>query len=92
MTTQSFLCGNCRREMCDDCREIAEEYQELLQIRTNALQAANYQVEQLRIELENEKRRSAMYEEVAKAGMGPIIGAWIDKEIGQILKSQKVTA
>jgi hypothetical protein len=85
MSKQSFLCGNCRREMCDDCREIAEEYQELLEKRTQALSATQEENERLTMELRNTKRRADMFERVAKAGLPNIILAWMDKEINTLL-------
>ena len=84
--TPSFLCGNCSRTMCDDCKSTAEEYQELLTIRTRALANAQHELENTQFELEQMKRRVAMYEQVAKAGMPAVIVAWIDKEIGQLVK------
>ena len=74
-----FLCDACRQGMCDDCREIADEYAELLQMRTNALQAANYQVEKISEELHTLKRRAAMWEELSKMGMPEIIIKWMDE-------------
>jgi len=85
---QSFLCGNCKREMCDDCKNIAEEYQELLELRTTALQSAQHENEQLKNKLSNLQRRADMYEQVSKAGFGDVIGAWMDKEINQLLKTK----
>ena len=83
---QSFLCGNCKRVMCNDCREIAEEYQELLDARIYALASAVSELETTQAEVARLKRRAEMYEECAKAGVGDIIAAWMDKEIGRILK------
>lgn len=84
--TESFLCTSCKSCMCDDCREIAEEYQELLENRTRALMIANSNEEQAKRRLETETRRADMFEKIAKAGVGDIIAAWIDKEIKQILE------
>ncbi len=88
MTTkiESFLHERCKENMCEDCVQIAEEYQELLELRTRALQVANYNEAQAKKELAQEKRRADMYEEISKAGMGEIISAWMDKEIKQLLK------
>ncbi len=88
--TNSFLCQNCKDGMCEDCISIAEEYQNLLEMRTNALVVANYQVEQLSKAIEKEQRKSAMYENVAKAGFADVICAWMDLEISQLLDSEKV--
>lgn len=89
MAKESFLCSNCRREMCDDCREIAEEYQTLLKLRTDALMAANARVESLERELASMKSCAAMYKEISQAGIGKIISAWMDKEIGRLLKGEQ---
>lgn len=83
--SNSFLCTNCRREMCNDCRQIAEEFDELLKRRTTALAIANDRTERLERELADANRRAAMYEQVSKAGINQIIVAWMDKEIEQIL-------
>ena len=86
--TQSFLCGHCKREMCTDCRQIAEEYQELLEARTQALSATRAENERLTRELANEKRRADMFEQVARAGMPNVILAWMDKDITKILNEK----
>ena len=72
--------------MCDDCREMVEEYQTLLKLRTDALMASEARASKLERELYAMTRRSAMYEEVSKAGVGEIISAWMDKEINHLLK------
>lgn len=82
----SFLHSNCKAGMCNDCVSIAEEYEHLLNLRTNALQTAEHKLEQALRDLEKEKRLHAMYEEVSKAGIGDIIAAWMDREIGKIIK------
>lgn len=86
MTKQSFLCTACRDGMCDDCRDIAEEFDELLKRRTAALANAQDEIEKLKRKYAELERRANMYEEMSKVGLGDIIGAWMDKEIGQILK------
>jgi hypothetical protein len=73
--------------MCTDCRQIAEEYQELLEVRTQALSSAQHQVEQMQLELEREKRRADAFEKIAKIGLPDTIIAWMDKEIGKLLAS-----
>ena len=79
MTDTNFLCRPCREGMCNDCLEIADEYVELLQLRTNALQVANYQVEKLTEEFNSLKRKAAMWEELSKMGMPEIIIKWMDE-------------
>jgi hypothetical protein len=83
-----FLCGNCRENMCEDCVNIADEYAELLKMRTNALHTAEHENGKLKLELAAANRRAQMYEEVARAGVGEIISAWMDKEIKQLLKEK----
>ena len=87
MTSKNgFLCGYCRPNMCEDCVNIADEYAELLKMRTNALLTAEHENGRLKLELAAANRRAQMYEEVAHAGVSEIIFAWMDKEIKQILK------
>jgi len=84
MSDSNFLCGNCRNVLCDDCRDIADEYAELLIMRSNALSTANYEIEKLKADLSFTKRQAAMWEELSKMGMPEIILKWMD--------SLKVTA
>ena len=71
--------------MCTDCRQIAEEYQELLEARTRALSSAQDQIEQMQLELAREKRHADAFEKIAKIGLPETIIAWMDKEIDQLL-------
>lgn len=71
--------------MCRDCRQIAEEYQDLLEARTQALVTAQDRVGEMKRELDREKRRANMYEQVAKAGIPAVIIAWMDQDINQLL-------
>jgi len=84
--TASFLCGNCNRVMCEDCKSIAEEYEHLLQIRTRELIAAQDRLEEKQIELDVMKRRADMFEKISKCAIPEVIIAWIDKDINQLLK------
>lgn len=88
--TPSFLCGNCSRTMCEDCKSTAEEYQELLVIRTRALANAQHDLEKAQFELKLMKSRAAMFEDVARAGIPAVIIAWIDKEIGQLVEQDRL--
>lgn len=83
--TQSFLHNHCKAGMCQDCIDIAEEYQELELNRKRALMAANDQAEKAIKDRDQWKRQAEMYEQVAKAGIGDIIAAWVDKEIKLLL-------
>jgi hypothetical protein len=84
--SETFLCGNCKREMCTDCRLMAEEYQMLLEKRTQALIAAQDTNERMTRELVNTKRRADMWEQVSKAGLPDVILAWMDKDINKLLR------
>ena len=81
MSKNNFLCANCRREMCDDCKSIADEYAELLAMRTRALVAANQKIEELLEQLKTAKRQSADWERHAKLGMPELILAWLDSQV-----------
>lgn len=83
--TQSFLHESCKAGMCNDCIDIAEEYQELELNRKRALAVANDKLEKAIAERNNWKRQAEMYEQVARAGVGDIIAAWIDKEIKSLV-------
>lgn len=85
-TSQSFLCGSCRTAMCADCRQIAEEYHELLGKRTEALVAAQQQVEELEGELRRQKMRADMWEKITRQGLPALITAWMDKDVVPLLK------
>lgn len=78
MSKDNFLCGNCRNVLCNDCREIADEYAELLIMRSNALSTANHEIEKLKADLICTKRQAAMWEELSKMGMPEIILKWMD--------------
>ena len=86
MSEQSFLCEHCNSCMCLDCISIAEEYQELYENNKNALYDTRIRAEKLERRLARAERKARMFEQVAKAGVGDIVGAWIDKEIDQIMK------
>lgn len=81
-----FLCARCKSVMCEDCISIAEEYQMLEQNRKQALVVANDKVEKLQLECDKWKRRAEMFEDVAKAGVGDIISAWMDNNFARLLK------
>ena len=89
VATASFLCNRCKHVMCEDCISIAEEYQQLDQIRKSSMIRMEEELRQVKAELEQLTRRAAMYQEVAQAGLPDIIGAWIDKEIDQLLAQGK---
>ncbi len=80
MSKINFLCTSCRRELCDDCKEIADEYAELLTLKNRALSTAEYKIGELEKQLEQSNRRAKMYEELSKMGMPEIILKWMDEQ------------
>ena len=80
MAKTVFLCTSCRREMCDDCKNIADEYAELLTLKNRALSSAEHTIKEMKGKLESAKRRAATFERIAKMGMPEVILAWMDSE------------
>jgi hypothetical protein len=76
----NFLCTSCLSVMCSDCKEIASEYNELLQIRTRALMERERKIEELERELAKEKRLREAFETWAKIGVPEIVIRWIDSQ------------
>ena len=59
----SFICDRCKNNMCDDCREIAEEYEQLLinwKRSHSELESRNVKLQQ---ELNNAKTRLQFVDE-----------------------------
>lgn len=77
----SFICGVCKTLMCEDCRLIAEEYEQLLTTFKRANSAGSERVKQLERELTEVKRQAAMWESQAKTGLPDVISAWIDSQM-----------
>ena len=80
MSKSNFLCTSCRRELCDDCKSIADEYAELLTLKNRALGNADHEIEELKTQLDAAKRQSAMWEQLSKMGMPEIILKWMDEQ------------
>ena len=78
----NFICGRCKDLMCDDCRSIAEEYEQLLTSFKRANAIGSDRVKQLERELATANRRAEMWEEKAKIGLPDVIKAWIDSTVG----------
>jgi hypothetical protein len=74
--------------MCEDCISIAEEYQQLENMRKLSMMQTEDELEKMKAELATWKRRAEMYQEVARAGLPDIIGAWMDKSIDLLLKKK----
>jgi predicted DNA-binding WGR domain protein len=77
----SFICRQCKDLMCDDCRSISEEYEQLLTNYKRENAEGSARVKQLERELESANRRSAMWEEQAKLGYPDVVKAWIDAQV-----------
>jgi hypothetical protein len=82
-------CAHCTIVTCEDCRNIASEYKELYQSFKHNLKLAQDELAQVQTELAKVKRERQMYKDVAQAGIGDIISAWMDKEIGQLIEGEQ---
>lgn len=80
----SFLCTRCRKLMCTDCRQIADEYAELLQNHQRAAFNGTKEIEDLRRKLAEAERRAAAYEEVSKMGFPELMRKFIDSEAAKL--------
>jgi glutaredoxin-related protein len=76
--SQSFLCPRCKKVMCQDCINIAEEYQELHDRRKFELIRLQEENAELKRKLALAEQRAADYERVAKLGYPEVIQSWID--------------
>jgi hypothetical protein len=82
MNNNNFLCARCRAAMCPDCLEIADEYAELLQMRTRELGRYAAQVDDLKYQLDLARKAAADWERTAKLGYPEVIQKWMDSEVG----------
>lgn len=73
----SFLCRACAAVMCDDCRGIAEEYQQLYEGQRSYLVRADDTVLRLRAENERLTRQLADYRRVLEVGQHHLFTAWL---------------
>ena len=73
----TFLCRACATVMCDDCRGIAEEYQQLYQQQRSYLARADDQLLRLRAENERLARQNAEYRRVLEVGQHHLFVAWL---------------
>ena len=74
----SFLCGHCKRAMCADCEQIAEEYQELYENQKLSLSQMEWRMKQAEEEAAKQKRRAESLDAVLKCGIHPLMLAWVD--------------
>jgi hypothetical protein len=77
MAETDFLCTACRAAMCHDCREIAGEYQLLLESLRRSQRNLEYDAEELRRENERLKREVETLKEVLGMGMPALVAAWM---------------
>lgn len=73
----SFLCRACAIVMCDDCRGIAEEYQQLSERQRSYLVRADDQLTRLRAENDRLTRQLAEYRRVLEVGQHHLFTAWL---------------
>lgn len=83
---QSFLHERCKANMCEDCIDLAEEYQELHEIRRREIIRVDEENERIKAEFAQLKRKAEMWEQMARAGLPDIIEAWVAREITRIIK------
>lgn len=79
----SHLCTRCKALMCPDCREIAEEYEELLSNWKHANLALEQRIEEKGIELALIEARANDWEKLAKLGYPEMIQRWMDSQVGE---------
>lgn len=73
-----FLCTQCKRSLCPDCKEIESEYEELLQHYKQQNSNLSAKVEKVQRELDAMRRRAESFESVAKLGYPEVITKWMD--------------
>lgn len=79
-----FLCAGCRRVMCEDCRAMAEEYEELLQGWKRTASLVEGRVGELERDLVMARRAATDWERLARLGYPEVIGAWME----EVMKSE----
>ena len=62
---QSFLHDYCKAGMCQDCIELAEEYQMLEEKRKEAMRRAEAEMDKTRSRCGKLERKAKMWEEIA---------------------------
>lgn len=74
----TFLCTQCHQLMCQDCREIADEYQVLLGNNRRYLAAADTKIRDLQDQLKLAQSSAKDWERFAKLGYPEVIIQWMD--------------
>lgn len=82
----SFLHERCKATMCQDCIDLAEEYQQLHEIRRREIIRVDEENERIKAQFAKLERQAIVWEEIARAGLPDIIEAWAAKEIDRIIK------
>lgn len=82
-----MLCTRCRRAMCKDCRQIADEYEELLRNWKAANSWLSGDVERLQRDLERERKKAVFWEEMSKLGLPEVLQRWMDAEATRCTQS-----
>ncbi len=76
----NFLCTRCTQLMCQDCKEIANEYQTLLGNNRRYLAAADDRIRDLQHQLELVQSSRKDWERLAKLGYPKVITQWMDSQ------------
>jgi hypothetical protein len=84
--TQSFLHERCKANMCQDCIDLAEEYQILDERRRAEMIQLDEEIEAYRAKLRELKTSADLWEQIARTGLPALIEAWAAEEIDRIIK------
>lgn len=76
-----FLCNSCHRNLCNDCREISDEYAELFALRTQALATTESTLSKQSEELRSVKRQLVEWQRMAKLGYAEVLAEWMDSQV-----------
>lgn len=74
----SFLHTQCRAGVCAECQEIADEYEELLRNKNQALALQDMAMADLKLKLETAQRNAQRWEEFSKIGIKDVMQKWMD--------------
>ena len=73
----SFLCRHCAAVMCDECRSIAEEYDELYTRQKAYMHKAQQELEAAQRALKIAERSRDDYKRIIELGIAPQMLAWM---------------
>jgi hypothetical protein len=74
----SFFCGNCAAFVCDDCRLIAEEWEELAKNRARAVMRLEEELKKAKQDLAFANNRAGDFERMMLLGQNALLAAWIN--------------